>query len=149
MTLPKDTTHYILRGVDPTLYYTFGVRAYRVVDPDIHGSGVLKSAIVKPTLGVENPYHPEANTAWPGDVTGTVGGLPVDKVARIVGCGDGSDGALSTTGTSLSALTENRLSNNIPHRKQRPYDHHLPRCKDLFSGGGRRGDTRWRQDPHG
>lgn len=96
--LPKEKTFHILRGVDPTLYYTFGVQAYRVVDPDIHGSGVLKSAIVKPTLGVENPYHPEANTAWPGDVTGTVGGLPVDKVARIVGCGDGSDGALSTTG---------------------------------------------------
>jgi phage minor structural protein len=98
VTLPKDTTHYILRGVDPTLYYTFGVSAYRVVDPDIASSGIKQSAIGKPSLGAENPYRPASNAAWPGDVTGTVGGLPVDKVAHIVGCGDGSDGALSTTG---------------------------------------------------
>lgn len=96
--LPKDKLFHILRGVDPTFYYTFGVQAYRVVDPDIDSSGVKKSAIVKPSLASENPYHPASNTAWPGDVTGSVGGTPVARVANTVGFGDGSDGALNTTG---------------------------------------------------
>lgn len=78
--LPANKRAFIALGLSPTNYYTFAVRAYREVDPDIDASGVMFSSWVKSTRTEENPYRPSASVAWPGDVTGTVGGIPVANV---------------------------------------------------------------------
>lgn len=69
-----DRRAFILSGVSPDLYYTFGVRAYRVVDSNIgDGSGVVYGAtIVQPGLAAENPYQPSATVAFTGNIGGTL-----------------------------------------------------------------------------
>jgi hypothetical protein len=74
----------ILSGVPADEYYTFGVQAYREVDSDVDPSGIIKTAIIQPSLAGENPYRPSANVAFAGDVTGTINGAPADIVASII-----------------------------------------------------------------
>ena len=59
-------------GVPSNKYYTFGIQAYRNVDPDINASGVIVSSIVQPTIGPEHPYRPSASIAFSGALSGTV-----------------------------------------------------------------------------
>lgn len=72
---------FLIYGVAANQYYTFGVQAYRIVDPDVNASGVLKSSIVKPSLAAENPYQPSTTVAFAGDVTGTVNGVAAATVS--------------------------------------------------------------------
>ena len=71
---------FILYGVPADRYYTFGVQAYRIVDPDINSSGILKSSIVKSTASGENPYQPSSNVSFSGNVTGTINGTSASTV---------------------------------------------------------------------
>lgn len=48
-------------GVDATTYYTWMVRPFRRVDPDIDASGRIVGAWAKPTLSFENPYRPSSS----------------------------------------------------------------------------------------
>jgi len=57
-TVPRDVRAIILYDVDATRYYTFGVQAYRVVDPDVAASGQIVSSISQPTISAENPFRP-------------------------------------------------------------------------------------------
>jgi phage minor structural protein len=84
----SDKRAFILYGVPADRYYTFGVQAYRIVDPDINASGILKSAIVKPTAAGENPYRPTANIAFAGNITGTVNGVPASTLTTQASRGD-------------------------------------------------------------
>jgi hypothetical protein len=76
--LPANKRAFILYGVTPNLYYTFGVQAYRSIDKGVDvanpNSSVIVSAIVKPSFAGENPYQPSANVAFAGNVTGTING---------------------------------------------------------------------------
>ena len=72
---------FLLYGAEPTNYYTFAVRAYRMVDPDVNASGIIQSAWVKPSAAGENPYRPASSVAFAGDVTGTVSGAAAATVA--------------------------------------------------------------------
>lgn len=72
---------FLIYGVDPILYYTFAVRAYRVVDGDVNAAGILRSAWVKSALAAENPYRPASSVAFAGDVTGTINGAAAATVA--------------------------------------------------------------------
>jgi hypothetical protein len=78
--IPANKRAFILFGVAADVYYTFGVKAYRSVDKDINSSGVISSAIVKPSLTEENPYRPSASIAFAGNITGTVNGIPVGNI---------------------------------------------------------------------
>jgi hypothetical protein len=71
---------YILLGVSPDSYYTFGVQAYRVVDPDINSAGIIKSNIVKSLRGEENPYQPQTAPVFTGDIIGTINGTSSSTV---------------------------------------------------------------------
>lgn len=62
---------FIIYGVPADKWYKFGVQAFRVVDQDINSSGLLKSAIVTPSLFAENPYQPSTSVAFSGDISGT------------------------------------------------------------------------------
>lgn len=79
-TMPANKRAQFLYGINPTSFVTFGVRAYRIVDPDINAAGVLYSSMVQPSLAGEAPYRPAASVAFGGDVTGTVGSIPVANV---------------------------------------------------------------------
>ncbi len=70
----------ILEGVPTNLYYTFGIQAYRMVDDDISSTGILSSAIIKPSLTAENPYRPSDTVAFDGNVTGTIAGTSATTV---------------------------------------------------------------------
>jgi phage minor structural protein len=78
--MTSDKRAFILYGVPSDKYYTFGVQAYRIVDPDINSSGVLKSSIVKSTATDENPYRPSANVAFNGNIIGSIAGVPASTV---------------------------------------------------------------------
>ncbi|WP_036304148.1 beta strand repeat-containing protein [Methylomicrobium agile] len=125
-TSPKDETVYeipaskrafILFGVVPNLYYTFGVRAYRSVDKDIAASGVILSSLVKPSLAAENPYLPSANIAFDGNVTGTINGIPAANVnvwSSISGAGKPADGATvgAPSGTLVGGVSADTVVTN-------------------------------------
>lgn len=74
LTLPADKRAMILTGVPANKYFTFGVQAYRRVDPDIDASEILKSAIVQPSESSEDPYRPSSSVAFSGSITGTIAG---------------------------------------------------------------------------
>jgi len=78
--VPANKRAFIALGLNPTHYYTWAVRAYRVVDPDINAAGVIYSSWTKPSLAGENPYQPASSVAFGGDVTGTVNGIPAANV---------------------------------------------------------------------
>lgn len=83
--VPADKRAMIIRGVLPTSYYTWAVRAFRVVDPNIDADQRMHSAWVKPALAAENPYRPASNVAFAGDITGTISGTSAASVATAVG----------------------------------------------------------------
>ena len=90
------------------LYYTFGVRAYRQVDPDINAARVIQTSIVKPSLAAENPYRPSASVAFAGDVTGTVNGIAAANVNvwnAVTGTGKPADNA--TVGADFASNLAN------------------------------------------
>lgn len=76
-----DKRAFIVYGLSPEKWYTFGIQAYRGVDQDIASGGRLQSNTVKPTYAGEDPYRPTANPAFAGDVTGTVGGTLSSAIA--------------------------------------------------------------------
>lgn len=78
--LPNDKRAGILPSAPADKYYTFGIQAYRKVDPDIDPDGTIATAIVKPTIAEESPYQPSANVAFAGDISGTINGLPAADV---------------------------------------------------------------------
>lgn len=71
---------FILKGIGADLHWTWGVSAYRIVDPDVAAAGKLASAVVQPSLGSEDPYQPSANIAFGGNVTGTVNSQAVSGI---------------------------------------------------------------------
>lgn len=70
----------ILQGVAADRWYTFGVRAYRIVDNDVSPTGRMASALVKPTAAGEVPYLPTSQVAFAGNISGTVNGIPASQV---------------------------------------------------------------------
>lgn len=103
-----DKRAIILRGQPANLYYTFGVRAYRVVDPDIDATGVMQSSIVQSAVAGENPYRPSSSVAFAGDVSGTVNGLAATDVSSTINSGGGvannqvATGALQANSATLN-----------------------------------------------
>lgn len=79
--IPADRRAHYLMNVSPTLYYTFYVRAFRVVDPDVNANEIIYSSWVKSTLAAENPYRPSASIAYTGNVTGTINGVAANEVS--------------------------------------------------------------------
>lgn len=100
--VPANKRVFVLFGTAADRAYTFGVAAYRAVDRAVNTSGVVKSAVVKPLLGSENPYIPTRSIAFTGNVTGTINGIAANNVnvwSAIAGTGKPEDGA--TVGASL------------------------------------------------
>ncbi|MDE8654772.1 DUF7359 domain-containing protein [Novosphingobium album (ex Liu et al. 2023)] len=75
------TRALIVQGVSPTRYYTFAVRAVRVVDRDVAAAGMIAGAWAKSTVAGENPYRPSSSIAFTGDITGTINGTTAANVA--------------------------------------------------------------------
>ncbi len=98
---------FILYGIAPDLYYTFGIKAYRIVDTDINASGVIASAIVKSSRGEENPYRPATAPVFSGDITGTINGQAVSVVLGDVDTLKSQVSSLGGSGASEYALNKN------------------------------------------
>lgn len=69
-TLSADKREIVIPGLPADLFYTFGVQAYRKVDPDIDADGVILSTLRQPTHSSEDPYNPETSVDWQGSVDG-------------------------------------------------------------------------------
>lgn len=85
-TLTSDKRIVYFYGVACDKWYTVYVRAFKYIHPSFVPSGVLYSTAAKPSLSNEDTYQPSANVAFGGDVTGTIGGVPVADV--LAGGGD-------------------------------------------------------------
>lgn len=103
--IPVNRRAFILTGVTPNLYYTFAVRGYRVVDPDVAGNvnGFIYGSWVKPSLAGENPYRPAANAAFAGNITGTVDGLAATFVSAAINPSTGNIAAGKVVTGSIGA----------------------------------------------
>jgi len=109
-----DRRAFVLSGVPADRYYTFGVRAYRVVDPDVNAAGVIKTTIVQPSIAAEDGYQPETAVAFAGNITGTINGnsisahLNTNTTALNVGLGNVNNTSDATQqAATLSAATAN------------------------------------------
>lgn len=103
--VPAYRRSIFLFNVNPILYYTFAVRAYRYVDPNIELGGIIRSAggtngWIKPSLTAENPYRPATSIAFDGDITGTIDGVDAEVVAAAATNFDGRNDRLGTTPTA-------------------------------------------------
>ena len=54
--VPADRRAFVLYGALPGRAYTFGVRAYRSVDKTVNATGLIESALAKPTISEEHPF---------------------------------------------------------------------------------------------
>lgn len=92
---------FILPGVAADHWYTIGVQAYRVVDPDINAAGVLRSTVAQPSSGATETtfgaYRPSSNVSFAGNITGTINGTVaaanVNQWSAISGAGKPADNA--------------------------------------------------------
>lgn len=108
-----DRRALLLYGVPADPYYTFGVRAYRIVDPDVNAAGRILSTLVKATGSGENPYRPSASVAFAGNVSGTVGGSAASTVAAgalAANAGVNSDGTIKDDKVTTGAIAADALS---------------------------------------
>lgn len=99
-----------LHGVNPTNYYTFAVRAVRLVDPDVDSNGRKTSAWVQSAVSGENPYQPSANAAFLGDLVGTIDGRDAADVSDTVKSG----GGVADDKVDTPALVANSVSYAVP-----------------------------------
>lgn len=104
--MPANRRALFLAGVPSNRYYTFGVRAYRVVDFNVSAAGFIRSAVAQPTESGENPYLPTANVAFAGNITGTVGGRAASTIAATIG----ADGSIATGKVIASSLAADTLT---------------------------------------
>ena len=65
-----NTRSYTFMGIPANKHYTFGVRAYRVVDEDIDSNGYLLSEIISPTDENSSPYQPVEQIEINGKING-------------------------------------------------------------------------------
>jgi len=91
-----DKNAMILNGVAIDNYYTFGVQAFRIVDPDIDSNRIIVSDIIQNTT----PYQPSSNVAYSGDITGTINGRNVVTVLETL------DQASSNATEAISQLED-------------------------------------------
>jgi hypothetical protein len=101
--VPAAKRAFLVYGVVPDQYYTFGVQAYRSVDKDINANGVITSSVVKPSLAAENPYRPSASVAFAGNLSGTINNLPVTTVTANATNGASAWAKFSGAGSTLPA----------------------------------------------
>lgn len=105
---------FILYGVPVNRYYTFGIQAYRVVDSDISAAQILKSTLIQPSLGSENPYRPSSSVSFSGDVIGTIDGVSPNGVKNS-SITLSSNGVLSGAGGgSITNLDYSNVSGTKP-----------------------------------
>ena len=110
-TFPAEKRAFLAYGLPANKYYTFGIQAYRVVDPDVNAAGIIKSTLVKATGGGENPYQPSSSVAFAGNVSGTVSGSLSNASGTFAGTASGTvTGNLSNAsgtfiGTSAGTVT--------------------------------------------
>lgn len=82
--VPANKRAIILGGQPADKYHSFGIRAYRVVDPDIAAGGIIQTTIVTPSAVGEKPYQPATEVAFAGDISGTINGVSVATVTDAV-----------------------------------------------------------------
>lgn len=79
--VPANKRSFIMYGAPANKAYSFGITAYRAVDAAINSSGVIRSALTRPSIGSESPYVPAYNTAFSGNITGTINNVSAATVA--------------------------------------------------------------------
>lgn len=133
----------IAYGVPTNKYYTLGVKAYRVVDPNISASGFLSSTIAQASLGSEDPYRPSSAVSFSGDVTGTIDGtgtagvkntaITISSTGTLLGGGGGSITSLDYSNVSGTKPDPNATQNFFTQGTATP-------------SGGSSGDSYWETD---
>jgi len=102
----------VFSGLPADKYYTFGVKAFRVVDKDIATSGIKYSSIVQSSVTQENPYRPSTTVAFAGNITGTVNSVAVATITTgISNFNNNNDQKTTTPATPTSVAFSTATSN--------------------------------------
>ncbi|XOT29072.1 phage tail protein [Bacillus subtilis subsp. subtilis] len=75
LTVEREKRKAVFTSLTPNKYYTFGVQAYRSVDPNIATDGYIRSDIIVSSVKSENPYLPSNSVEVKGSLSGKVNGL--------------------------------------------------------------------------
>ena len=110
--LPREKRALILPGVPSNKYYTFGVKAYRIVDtnlvlPDttVATSGIIYSPVVQSAVTEEHPYRPQDSVAFAGDVTGTINQVDVVDITTTYNNFNSDNDRFDTIPASATGVT--------------------------------------------
>jgi predicted phage tail protein len=106
-TVPPDKRIFYYYGAACDKWYFVWVRAFKRVHPSFAASGIIYSVANHPTVATEFPYQPDSNVAFSGDVTGTIGGVPVADI--LAGGGDAVPPGIPA-GLALSSTVENGVN---------------------------------------
>jgi hypothetical protein len=101
--VPASRRAFIWNGIAANNYYTVAIWAYRSVDKDINGSGVIVSTLVYANGSSERPFRPTSTIAFTGDITGTVNGTAAATV--VSNASTALSTANSASSTASSALS--------------------------------------------
>lgn len=115
---------FITYGMAADHYYTFGVQAYRIVDPDISSTGFLRSAIAQPIASavetVQGAYRPAANIAFGGNVTGTINGTSASTLVATANDAKAAADAAKLTADAAAQAILDIGSDNIISKGEKP-----------------------------
>jgi hypothetical protein len=111
--LDADRRAFILYSAPANHYYTFGVKAYRVVDDDIATPAILYSSMARSSVSGEDPYRPSLQVPFAGDVTGTVDGLAATAVKNAAFNFNANNDRISTTPAAVDAAPVLTATQNL------------------------------------
>jgi hypothetical protein len=100
----------VFSGLPADKYYTFGVKAFRVVDSNAATPGIIYSSMVQSSVTEENPYRPSANVNYTGNISGTLASTVVsyanagNTVATNFNTNNDSNGLTPTSPTLPSSI---------------------------------------------
>lgn len=106
--VPADKRVIVIPGVPSDQYYSFAVRAYRVVDADILSSQIMYSTLIKLTATGFNPYRPKSTVDWEGLISGVSHTNVGDGATRAIG------GLAGTTYRVAKAIKASIMGDNTP-----------------------------------
>lgn len=109
-TVPAGKRSFIVYGTAADKFYTFGVQAYRSVDPDISATGVIRTTIATAAV-----YRPASLIAFNGNVVGTINGIQANTLVQDASnalsiANKAKDDLITINGIAADIASDNKLT---------------------------------------
>jgi hypothetical protein len=80
-TAPAVKRAFTINGLPSNLWYSFFVRAFRIVDTDINVAGIMRSSAVFSSGASQHPYRPASTPNYTGQIAGTTAAVVAQSSA--------------------------------------------------------------------